>query len=86
MPPCHYDCTIRDLLQIKKGELANLNQVREDLDDLCFHEPNRRQEVTAKLNVMKEMVQNKLAEARHLILCIEYGCYLCHPEQGVAYD
>ena len=86
MPPCHYACTIRDLLQIKMGELANLNQVREDLNDLCFHEPNRHQEVTAKLNVVNEMVLNKLAEARHLILCIEFGCHLCHPEQGVAYD
>ena len=86
MPPCHYDCTIRNLLQITVGELANLNQVREDLDDLCFHEPNRHLEVTAKLNVVNEMVKNKMAEARKLILCIEFGCHLCHPKEGVVYE
>ena len=63
MPPCHYACTIRDLLQIKMGELANLNQVREDLDDLCFHEPNRHQEVMAKLNVVNEMVKKQVGRS-----------------------
>jgi hypothetical protein len=84
--PCHYDCTIRNLLQITVGELANLNRVSEDLDDLCFREPNRHLEVTAKLNVVNEMVKNKMAEARKMILCTEFGCYLCHPEEGLIYE
>jgi hypothetical protein len=83
MPPCHYDCTIRNLLQITVEELENLNQVREDLDDLCFHEPNRHLEVTAKLKVVTEMEKNKMAEARKMIICTEFGCYLCHPEEGL---
>ena len=86
MPPCHYACTIRDLLQIKMGELANLNQVSEDLDDLCFREPNRHLEVTAKLNVVNEMVKNKMAEACKMILCTEFRCYLCHHEEGLIYE
>ena len=39
MSPCHYACTLCNFLQIKKRQLADLNQVREDLDDLCYHEP-----------------------------------------------
>ena len=86
MLPCHYACTLCDFLQIKKRQLADLNQVREDLDDLCYHKPNRRQKVTAKLNIVNEMIHDKLDEARHLILCIEFGCNICHPNQGAAYE
>ena len=32
------------------------------------------------------IIRDKLAEPRHLILCIEYGCDICHPDQGVAYE
>ena len=83
MPPCHYDCSIRNLLQIAVEELENLNRVRENLDDLCYHEPNRHLEVTAKLKVVTEMEKNKMAEARKMIICTEFGCYLCHPEEGL---
>ena len=86
MLPCHYACTLRNFLQIKKRQLVDLNQVREDLDDLCYHEPNRHQEVTAKLNIVNEMIHDKLDMARHRILCIEFGCNICHPNQGVAYE
>ena len=50
------------------------------------HEPARRQEVTEKLNVVNGMLRDKLAKARRLILCIEFGCDICHPDQGVAYE
>jgi hypothetical protein len=83
MPPCHYDCTIRNLLKIAVEELENLNRVREDLDDLCFNEPDRHLEVTAKLKVVTEMEKNKMAEAQEMIICTEFGCYLCHPEEGL---
>ena len=84
MLPCHYACTLRNFLQIKKRQLADFNQVREDLDDLCYQEPNRHQEVTAKLNIINEMIQDKLDEACHLILCIKFGCDIYHPNQGLA--
>jgi hypothetical protein len=76
MPPCHYDCTIRNLLKIAVEELENLNRVREDLDDLCFNEPDRHLEVMAKLKVVTEMEKNKMAEAQEMIICTEFGCYL----------
>jgi hypothetical protein len=55
MPPCHQDCTIRNLLKIAMKELDNLNHVREDLDDLSFNEPGRLAEVTAKLKAVTEV-------------------------------
>ena len=61
-------------------------QAAQDLDDLVYHEPARCQEVTEKLNVVNRMLRNKLAEASQLILCIEFGCDICHPDQGVAYE
>ena len=83
MPPCHYDCTIRNLLKIAVEELENLNRVREDLDDLCFNEPGRLLEVTAKLKVVTEMEKTKMAEAQKMIIYTEFGCDLCHPEEGL---
>jgi hypothetical protein len=58
----------------------------------CWLSPEQRQEnfnfgpsleVTAKLKVVTEMEKNKMAEARKMIICTEFGCYLCHPEEGL---
>ena len=83
MPPCLQDCTIRNLLKIAMKELDNLNHVHEDLDDLSFNEPGRLAEVTAKLKAVTEIEENKMAEARKLIIYTEFGCELCHPEEGL---
>ena len=32
-------CTLRDIQKINTGQLCDLNQAREDLEDLCHHEP-----------------------------------------------
>ena len=39
-----------------------------------------------KLPIVNGKIREKLAEARRLILCIEFGCDICHPDQGVAYE
>ena len=83
MPSCLQDCTIRNLLKIAMKELDNLNHVREDLDDLSFNEPGRLAEVTAKLKAVTEIEENKMAEAQKLIIYTEFGCELCHPEEGL---
>jgi hypothetical protein len=83
MPPCHQNCTIRNLLKLAKKEIDNLDLVREDLDDLCFNEPGRLAEVTAKLKVVAEIKDRKMADARTLITYTEFGCELCHPEVGL---
>ena len=83
MPPCHQDCTIRNLLKIAMKELDNLNHVREDLDDLSFNEPGRLTEVTAKLKAVTEIEETKMAEAQKMIIYTEFGCDLCHPKEGL---
>ena len=83
MPPCNQNCTIRNLLKLAKKEIDNLDLVREDLDDLCFNEPGRLAEVTAKLKAVTEIEETKMAEAQKLIIYTEFGCELCHPEEGL---
>ena len=66
MSPCNYNCSLCDILQINKRQLADLNQVREYLEDLCYHESTCHQEVTAKLNIVNGMLRDKIAMARRL--------------------
>ena len=86
MTLCCQNYSLRSILHFNKSQLDRLNQAREDLDDLVYHVPAHRQEVTKKLNVVNSKIREKLAETRRLILCIEFGCDICHPEQGVAYE
>ena len=50
---------------------------------LSFNEPGRLAEVTAKLKAVTEIEDKKMAEARILITYTEFGCELCHPEEGL---
>ena len=86
MPPCHQNCSLRSILQITTSQLAHLNKTRNDLEDLAYHVPARRQEVAEKLGIVNRKIHEKLAEASQLVHCIELGCNLCHPYQGVAYE
>ena len=79
-------CTLRDIQKINTGQLCDLNQAREDLEDLCHHEPARRQEIMAKLQIINDKLRDKLARARHLIHCIENGCDVCQPDNGVPFE
>ena len=56
------------------------------LDDLVYHVPACCQEVAKKLAIVNGKIREKLADARQLVHCIELGCDLCHPHQGVAYE
>ena len=58
------------LLRIKENNITKLKQVNDDLDDLCYHEPSRHREVEAKMSIVNKMIQDKLADARQLILRI----------------
>ena len=69
------------LLRIKENNITKLKQVNDDLDDLCYHEPSRHREVEAKMSIVNKMIQEKLADARQLILRIAQGCDLCHPDE-----
>ena len=74
-------CDLRDLLRIKESKITKLKQVNDDLDDLCYHEPARHQEVEAKMSIVNKRNQDTLAEARQLILRIAHGWEVCHPDE-----
>ena len=61
-------------------------QAREDLKELGHHEPARRMEIMAKLQTINNILRDKLARARHLLYCIENGCIICHPDNGVSFE
>ena len=86
MPPCHHNCILRDIQKINTGQLYDLNQVRDDLEDLFHHEPARLHEIMEKIQIVNEKLREKLARAHHLIYCIENGCDVCYPENGVLFE
>ena len=79
MPCCCGDP--QNLLRIKESKITKLKQVNDDLDDLCYHKPARQQEVEAKMSIVNKMIQDTLAEAHQLILHIEHGWEVCHPDE-----
>jgi hypothetical protein len=64
-------------------KLANLQSTDYGRDDLRFNEPGHLAEVTAKLKAVTEIEETKMAEAQKLIIYTEFGCELCHPEEGL---
>ena len=85
MPPCHHDCILRDIQTIKTGQLYDLNQVREDLEDLFHYEPARLHKIVEKIRTVNEKLHEKLARACYLIYCIENGCDVCYPGDRVLF-
>ena len=86
MYPCHQNCTLRDIRKINTNQLYDLNQVREDLEDLLHHEPARLQEITEKTRILNDKIREKLARARQLNYCIENGCDVCYPDGRVCFE
>ena len=86
MNPCYQDCALRNIMNINTNQLYDLNQVREDLEDLLHHEPARLQEITEKSRILNDKLCEKLARARHLNYCIEKGCDVCFPDSGVFFE
>ena len=86
MPSCYQNCDVRTLLWAKETKINKGKQVLSDLDDLCFFEPHRYQEVLTKMAIVREMIAKTLDEAREVILKIAHGCDICHPaHQPAAY-
>ena len=59
---------------------------RKKISKTCHHESARRQEIMAKLQIINDKLRDKLARARHLIHCIENGCDVCQPDNGVPFE
>ena len=86
MNPCYQECALHNIMNINTNQLYDLNQVREDLEDLLHHEPARFQEITEKSRIVNDKIREKLARSRHLIYCIEKGCNTCFPDSGVVFE
>ena len=39
-----------------------------------------------KTRIVNDKIREKLARARHLIYCIENGCDVCYPDDGVLFE
>ena len=66
--------------------VKHLAQLREDLEDFFYHEPARLDNIMAKLRIVNNKLREKLAKARHLVYCIENGCDICYPDDGVLFN
>ena len=60
--------------------------MREDFEDLLHHKPARLHEIMEEIRIINEKLLEKLARARHLIYCIENGCDVCYPDDGVLFE
>jgi hypothetical protein len=74
MPSCYQNCDLRTLLRAKETKINKLKQVLSDLNDLCFFESHRYQEVLTKMVIVREMIEKTLDEARDVVLQIVHGC------------
>ena len=75
--PCTIDCNSRRLLFSIEQKLTKLNQTKTWLEDLCYNEPHRREEVIQKTNVVDNMIVKSVAEAGVLVNQIARGCQDC---------
>ena len=80
MSPCHHNCILRDIQKMNTSQLYDLNRVRVDLEDLFHHEPARLHEIVEKIPIVNDKLREKLA-----IYCIENGCDVCYPDDGVLF-
>ena len=75
--PCLPDCTNRILLLTKEDKLTKLNQTKTWLNELCRREPERREEVIKKMNIVDGMIVKTVAESGILVNKIARGCQEC---------
>ena len=85
MPQCHHSCTLREIKHHATNQLNDLNEVRENLKDLLYHEPGRRLEIKEKTKFICEKISEKLIKYRHITYCIEIGCDSCY-ENGAKFE
>ena len=80
MPLCKQSCVLRLLLRAKESKIDKLKEVKNNLEDLLYHQPHRHQEVELKTTVIDNMISNSLTEAREITTRIAHGCEDCTPE------
>ena len=80
MPHCKKSCTLRVLLRAKISKIDKLKEVKNNLEDLVYHQPHRHQEVKQKMTFVDDMIRSSLTESRDITSRIAQGCVDCTPE------
>ena len=75
--PCLPEYTNRILLHTKEDKLTKLNQTKTWLNTLRRREPERRDEVIKKMNVVDGMIVKTVTESGVLVNKIARGCQDC---------
>ena len=76
--PCKANCDLRVLLLAKEEKISRLQQVKRWVDSLYHQEPHRRDETTAKKNIISNQTVQALAEAGVLVHRLANGCEICN--------
>ena len=76
--PCRADCNLRKDLLAKEDRIAKLHQTKRWVDDLGRQEPNRREEVKTKQDIVIAKLVQTLAEAGVLVNKLAGGCHTCN--------
>ena len=80
MAPSKQSCALRNLLRAIESKIVKLKETNNDLDDLLYLQPHRRQEVETKTAIVDTMLSNSLTEAKEIKTRIAHGCKNCTPE------
>ena len=80
MSPCKQSCALRNSLRAIESKIVKLKETNNDLDDLLYFQPHRRQEVETKTAIVDNMLSNSLTEAKEIKTRIAHGCENCTPE------
>ena len=83
---CKEDCLLRVILEKTTRRIQFNCELIADLSDLQHNEPGRLHEVVTKLQIINDVQKEKLKDARHLLSCLEKGCEVCFPDEGVKYE
>ena len=82
---CNKECLLRSILEKTVKRIQLYNEIENDLSDLLHNEPARIVEIITKLQTTNIVLKEKLKDAQHLLHCLENGCEVCFPDEGVKY-
>ena len=83
---CNNGCLLRSILDETVKKIQLYNEIKNDLSDLLHNEPARIVERITKIQTKNTVLKEKLKDAQHLLHCLQNGCEVCFPEEGVKYE
>ena len=83
---CNNGCLLRSILDETVKKIQLYNEIENDLSDLLHNEPTRIVVIITKMQTMNAVLKEKLKDAQHLLHCLQNGCEVCFPDEGVKYE